>query len=143
MAVLKDYKCPTHGFFESFDPVCPHGCTEVSVVFLQAPGMISDKTKGYDGTLQNLSHDFKMTDIKSTREGENQSGYFNRNNTNETNPVMWGQQANKMNPNMNMDSLFKSNAYDGAGFNPKALGNLPQPKPGIVMKDHENLKVPE
>ena len=34
MAVLNDYKCAEHGFFEGFEPVCPDGCTEnVHVVF--------------------------------------------------------------------------------------------------------------
>jgi hypothetical protein len=43
MAVLHDYKCSEHGFFEGFEPQCPHGCTEtVMTVFLQAPSYKSD-----------------------------------------------------------------------------------------------------
>jgi len=62
MAVLKDYKCEKHGYFESRKPQCPmKGCDqEVYVVFLQAPGL--------------------MSDVKSTREGENQAGFFTRKN---------------------------------------------------------------
>ena len=28
MSVMHDYKCDLHGFFEAWEPVCPHGCTE-------------------------------------------------------------------------------------------------------------------
>jgi hypothetical protein len=81
MAVLHDYKCSEHGFFEGFEPTCPHGCTEnVMTVFLQAPSYKSDATKKNDKTLDNLASDFKMSDIKSTREGETQGNYLTRNN---------------------------------------------------------------
>ena len=50
MAVLHDYKCPVHGYFESFEAVCPSGCTDVQLVFLQPVGMKSDSTKHNDKT---------------------------------------------------------------------------------------------
>jgi len=39
MAVINDYKCPKHGYFEARKPQCPmKDChEEVMVVFLQAP----------------------------------------------------------------------------------------------------------
>ena len=82
MAVLSDYKCDKHGYFESRKAACPmKGCdAEVYVVFLQAPGMVSDKTKSTDKRVKQLAVDFDMSNIKSTREGENQAGYFKRNN---------------------------------------------------------------
>jgi hypothetical protein len=82
MAVLSDYKCDKHGYFESRKAACPmKGCdAEVYVVFLQAPGMVSDKTKSTDKRVKQLAIDFDMSNIKSTREGENQAGYFKRNN---------------------------------------------------------------
>ena len=73
MAVVHDYKCPAHGFFESREPVCPHGCTsDVQMVFLQAVGMKSDSTKHADTTLKELAKDYGMSDIKSSREGDHQ-----------------------------------------------------------------------
>jgi hypothetical protein len=41
---------------------------------------MSDATKKNDRTVKQLAMDFDMTDIKSTREGENQSGFFTRKN---------------------------------------------------------------
>jgi hypothetical protein len=76
MSVVHDYKCPAHGYFESRHPVCPHGCTEVQQVFLQPPGMMSDRTKGSDKTVKQLAMDFNMSDVKSVREGEAQPPRF-------------------------------------------------------------------
>ena len=79
--ILKDYKCQEHGYFEGYQPTCPEGCTDyVLQVFLQAPGFKSDKTKNADAHLKGLAKEFGMSNIKSTREGENQGGYLTRNN---------------------------------------------------------------
>lgn len=82
MAVLKDFKCDKHGYFESRKAQCPmKGCdAEVFHVFLQAPGLVSNKTKNTDRTVKQLAMEFGMSNIKSTREGENQAGYLTRNN---------------------------------------------------------------
>ena len=80
--ILRDYKCQEHGFFEGFEPICPEGCKDEFIlqVFLKSPGFVSDKTKAGDKHLQGLAKEFGMSDIKSTREGEHQSGYLTRNN---------------------------------------------------------------
>ena len=82
MPVKNDYKCPTHGYFESTKAQCPmKGCKdEVFVVFLQAPAMVSAKTRFTDRSTKQLAMEFDMSDIKTTREGENQSGYLMRKN---------------------------------------------------------------
>jgi len=82
MAVLHDYHCATHGYFESRAAKCPmKGCNEeVLQVFLQAPGLISAKTKFTDKSTKQLAIEFDMSDIKTTREGENQGGYLTRKN---------------------------------------------------------------
>lgn len=82
MPVKNDYKCPTHGYFESTKAQCPmKGCQdEVFVVFLQAPAMVSAKTRFTDKSTKQLAMEFDMSDIKTTREGENQSGYLMRKN---------------------------------------------------------------
>lgn len=82
MAVVNDYKCPKHGYFESRKPQCPmKDCNEeVMVVFLQAPNLISAKTTFTDKSTKQLAIEFDMSDIKTTREGENQAGYLMRKN---------------------------------------------------------------
>lgn len=82
MAVKHDYKCPTHGYFESTKAQCPmKGCQdEVFIVFLQAPATISAKTRFTDKSTKQLAIEFDMSNIKTTREGENQSGYLTRKN---------------------------------------------------------------
>lgn len=80
--VLHDYHCSVHSYFEGWEPKCPiKGCQgEVTMVFLQPVSVKSDATKNADKTLRGLAEDFGMTDIKSTREGEHQTGYLSRNN---------------------------------------------------------------
>jgi hypothetical protein len=80
--ILRDYKCQEHGFFEGFEPNCPEGCGDELVlqVFLKSPGFVSAKSKAADKHLASLATEFGMSDIKSTREGENQAGYLKRNN---------------------------------------------------------------
>jgi hypothetical protein len=53
---------------------------EISKVFLKPVAMKSDKTKATDKNLKQLAIDYDMTDIKSTREGEHQTGYMKRKN---------------------------------------------------------------
>jgi hypothetical protein len=53
---------------------------ELSVVFLKPVGLKSDKTKRTDKTVKQLAIDYDMTDIKTTREGEHQTGYLKRHN---------------------------------------------------------------
>jgi hypothetical protein len=82
MAVLHDYHCAKHGYFESRVAKCPmKGCHEqVLQVFLQAPSIISAKTKFTDKSTQQLAIEFGMSDIKTTREGEHQEGFLTKKN---------------------------------------------------------------
>lgn len=163
MAVLKDYCCPKHGEFESREAKCPmKGCeTDVYVLFKKAPSFKSDKTKSTDKNLKQLAIDYDMTDIKSTREGEHQSGYLKRKNKlsdkkfAEATAAMEAQQKQGPRPgdqaiwggggSINMKSVlsgqFKSIADEPVGINPKAAGNLTGPRAGVIMNDHENLQV--
>jgi hypothetical protein len=146
--ILKDHKCPTHGYFESYVPECPLGCTEgVKVVFLKAPGYKSDKTKHADKTVKQLASDFGMTNIKSTREGESQSGYLTRNNQTPKEPrpgdsVIWGGGAK----GLSMQSILSGNAIrpvadEPVGVRPADVGNLTGPRTASYIQDHENLKI--
>ena len=82
MAVVNDYKCPKHGYFEARKAQCPmKDChEEVMVVFLQAPALMGAKTKAADKNLKQLAMEFGMSNIKSTREGEHQEGFLTKKN---------------------------------------------------------------
>jgi hypothetical protein len=148
--ILRDYKCDEHGFFESDVPVCPHGCTDsVFAVYLKAPGLKSDRTKKADDTLKGLASDFNMTDIKSTREGEHQTGYLARNASEEAkreprpgDNAIWGGGFK----GLNMQNILAGRAVqsihgESVGLNPKDAGNLTGPKAASYMQDHEGLAI--
>jgi hypothetical protein len=105
-----------------------------------------------------------MTDIKSTKAGEHQTGYMKRKNKltdkqfaeatdamqaqnqqqqRQTRPgdsVIWGGGSN-----ISMKSVlggqFKSINGESVGINPKAAGDLQGPRAASYMADHENLQV--
>lgn len=72
MPVIKEWECKAHGYFDSPEQRCPHGCPEqfVDRVFLTAPNIRSGKTTTADQTLRGLAQDFGMTDIHGAREGQ-------------------------------------------------------------------------
>ena len=166
MAILRDYYCTNQGIFEAWEAECPmkHCKGEISVVHLKPVAMKSDKTKSTDKNLKQLAIDYDMTDIKSTREGEHQTGYMKRKNKltdkqfaeateamqaqnqqaqQQTRPgsgVLWGNGGN-----ISMKSVlggqFKSVAGESVGINPKAAGDLQGPRAASYVADHENLQV--
>lgn len=148
MSVYHDYKCKKHGYFENNDPVCPRcGTTEVTRVFLKPPSYKSQRTKTADQTLRGLASDFKMTDIKSTREGEAQDGYFARNNKPEPRQPRPGDQAVWGGAKgLNMESLLRGNAIksihgESVGINPQEAGVSRGPMAASYIPDHEGLKI--
>ena len=134
---------------------------DVYVVFLQAPGLVSESTKKNDKTLNNLASDFGMSDIKSTREGENQAGYYTRNNQTsekelnqerevadqrqrEARPgdaAIWGGQGGMTLGNVIKGNMFRPVADESVGVNPKDAGNLTGPRTASYIADHENLNI--
>ena len=147
MAVLHDYMCSEHGIFESMEAKCPMKfCKgELSKVFLKPVGLKSDKTKATDKNLKNLASDFKMTDIKSTKEGDSQSGYLTRNNTTkEPRPgdsVMWGSQGSFSMQNIMGGNAFRSVRGESVGVKPTEVGVKRGPTTASYIADHENLKI--
>jgi len=166
MGILRDYYCTNHGIFEAWEAVCPmkHCKGELSVVHLKPVGTRSAKTSSTDKNLKQLAIDYDMTDIKSTKEGEHQSGYMKRknkltdkqfaeatdamqaqnsNNAPQTRPgssVIWGGGGNISMKSV-MGGQFKSVNGESVGINPKAAGDLQGPRASVVMNDHENLQV--
>jgi hypothetical protein len=156
--IIRDYKCSEHGYFEAYAPICPEGCEKtVMTVFLQAPGIVSAKTRKNDKTVRKLAEDYKMSDIKSTREGESQSGYYTRDNSAVPKEVAEAQQIRDARPgdsaiwggglnNLTMPSILKGGAIkpirdEPVGFNPKSNTNLTGPRAASYVADHENLSV--
>jgi hypothetical protein len=148
--ILKDFKCAEHGFFEGFYPVCPVGqCVDnIWRVYLKPPAIKSDRTKRADQALNNLASDFKMTDIKSTREGDSQAGYYTRDNEpvpKEARPgdnAIWGGGMN----GLTMGSIMSGQAVrpvrdESVGVRPSDVGNLTGPKTASYIPDHENLSI--
>jgi len=134
---------------------------EVAIVYLQPVGLVSDGTKKNDKTIKQLAMDFDMTNIKSTREGENQSGFFTRKNKTskkqlekeaaiasqrprEPRPgdsAIWGGDSRYSMGNLLKGGAVRSVMGESVGMNPKDAGNLTGPKAASYIADHENLQV--
>jgi len=166
MATLKDYKCPKHGYFEARRAKCPmKNCEEeVMVVFLQAPGMISARTKMGDKQMKGLADDFKMGDIISTREGETQGNIKSRNNkfkkkdyeeaerhlaakaAREPRPgdaAIWGGDNKFSLQGLINGNMIRPVRDEAVGVMPSQAGikNGPTVDPRATMRDHENLQI--
>ena len=159
MGVLHDYKCNVHGYFENTEAKCiTEGCDqEVFVVFLQAPGLISGATRSSDKTIKQLAIDFDMTNIKSTKPGENQAGYFTRKHTQDPAVVpepppqrdaragdqaIWGGGQNGMNMKSVLAGRYsKPVLNEQVGINPKNVPNLTGPRAASYFKDPDNLQL--
>ena len=149
MPVVKSYKCEAHGYFDGWDDdnACPT-CGEASrQVFIKPFSIRSARTKKADQTLKGLAADYKMTNIKSAREGESQAGTFRHGGSSAPpqprpgDAVMWGNAGN-----YSMQSLLsgggpRSVKGEATGFNPKDMGNLSGPKTASYVPDHEGLKI--
>ena len=166
MAILRDYYCTNHGIFEAWEPDCPmkHCKGEISVVHLKPVGTRSPKTSATDKNLKQLAIEYDMTDIKSTKAGEHQSGYMKRKNkltdkqfaeaTDAMNAqnqqqqkqarlgdsVIWGSGGNISMKSV-MGGQFKSVNGESVGINPKAAGDLQGPRAASYMADPDNLQV--
>ena len=134
---------------------------EVAIVYLQPVGLVSDGTKKNDRTIKQLAMDFDMTNVKSTREGENQAGYFTRKNKTskkqlekeareaeqrprEARPgdaAIWGGNSRYSMGNLLKGGAVRSVMGESVGMNPRDAGNLTGPKAASYMQDHEGLKI--
>lgn len=68
MAIIKEWSCAAHGFFESEEAVCPRGCKGgmfIQRVILTAPGLNTARTKNIDKTLVGLANQFGLTDMNN------------------------------------------------------------------------------
>jgi len=167
--VLKDYMCTEHGVFESREAKCPiKFCQgDLSVIFLQPVGIKSENTKKNDKNLKQLALEFDMTDIKSTKAGEHQTGYLKRKNKlsdkafekagaamaqnqkrqeeeiikQRLSGVNWGNGGN-INLKSVMGGQFKPVADEAVSVLPKSVGQFVPPRPGAGSQvDHEGLKI--
>jgi len=166
MAILRDYHCTNHGIFEAWEPDCPMKLCkgDISVVHLKPVGTRSPKTSATDKNLKQLAIEYDMTDIKSTKAGEHQTGYMKRKNKlsdkqfaeatdaiqsqnqqqqKQARPgdsVIWGGGGNISMKSV-MGGQFKSVNGESVGINPKAAGDLQGPRTASYMADPDNLQV--
>jgi hypothetical protein len=137
---------------------------EISVVHLKPVGTRSPKTSATDKNLKQLAIEYDMTDIKSTKAGEHQTGYMKRKNKlsdkqfaeatdaiqsqnqqqqKQARPgdsVIWGGGGNISMKSV-MGGQFKSVNGESVGINPKAAGDLQGPRTASYMADPDNLQV--
>ena len=166
MAILRDYYCESHGVFEAWEAECPmkHCKATISIIHLKPVGTRSAKTAKTDKTLDGLAKDFGMTDIKSTKEGEHQTGYLKRNN--KLSDKEFAQATDAMNAQKKEPRAGDAAIWGGGGsismksvlggqFKPvrdeavsimprdaSPTGSLSGPKAGVgTMQDPDNLQV--
>jgi len=138
MAVLHDFKCMAHGYFEAWEPRCPKGCDGEAIVkvFLQAVGTRSDRTKNADSTMRGLAEDYGMSDIKSVREGEAQPARYPQQPQNPY-AVQWGSPSSIGQYNTSPIADESVNGLQLA----QATGRIKPLAPSIIQRDHENLSI--
>jgi hypothetical protein len=139
MAVLHDYKCLAHGYFEAWEPRCPKGCDGEAVVqvFLQAVGLRSDSTKHADSTLKGLASEYGMSDIQSVREGEAQPARFGQQKQQNPYAVQWASPSAISGYNT---APIRDESTNGLQL-ARETGKIDQLRPSIVQHDHENLSI--
>ena len=106
MAVIKEWKCPHHGGFDSSHPICPAmGCDSADVTreFRTPPGRRSDSTARFDQGLRRTADGFNRSDLKSARAGESQAG-------NGASQMFWGADGVQKGMGISMGELVKSAA---------------------------------
>ena len=123
--------------------------------------LLSDKTKRNDKNINQLAIDFRMSNIKSTKAGENQQGFFTRNNKTSAKEIqkereavaqqrreprpgdaaLWGNKSGMNMQQVLRGGAFRSVAGESVGINPKDAGNLTGPRIASYTADHENLKI--
>lgn len=141
--IIKEWKCDEHGYFESDRPECPDGCLKgISQVFLTPVKYKSNRTKNIDKTTSQLALDYKMSDIKTVREGEAQPPRLaNKEPTPQSDRptgVMWGNP--KSISNYNLKSV-NGETINGLAAVKEGGVALTKPRTASYIADHQNLKI--
>jgi len=93
MAVIKEWECLEHGYFEASHPICPGtGCDSsmVNRVFLTPPRIRSQFMKEFDAGIRKSADGLNLTDFRSGKqEGDTAHG------GNLASGVLWGNDAAK------------------------------------------------
>lgn len=106
MAVLHDFECKKHGVFEGTHPICPAlGCasTDVKMVFLKAPGIMSHGTKQFDRGIKQTATQMNLPNFRSTKGEEPAYG------GDLAKKMLWGKEAVQ--------------AFNGAGSGNEGIAN--------------------
>lgn len=73
MAVIKEWECLEHGYFEGSHPICPNsGCDSSTVdrAFLTPPGIRSSFMKNFDAGIRQTADGLNQTNFHSAARGE-------------------------------------------------------------------------
>lgn len=166
MGVTKEFRCKAHGPFESDkkNPSCPFGCdpSVIERAFYTPPGLSSARTKSIDRTLESVAKSHGLTDMNNrggaavSRMGwreERQNAEFNK-FLKDRYGDGWGNVPKGGSLNVATNELKGERAGGGAlgalgayhGRPDNVLSEvsekgLLQPKPVLVRRDHEKLKV--
>ena len=137
--ILRDYECLAHGYFESGEtsPKCPYGCANslVHQVFLKAPGIGTDRTKGIDTTMRSLANDFGLTDV-STRGGDSVKENLKRTQIDPAKQLLdkMGGPWQSLDPNRNALQALSGMGVQGGNMLESVKPLLNQPKPNVVAR---------
>lgn len=166
MGVLKEWRCAAHGNFESSEesPECPHGCDTVERVFLTPVGFRSPRTANIDSTVEGLARRHGLSDISNRggraavrenpnarRQQEELSAYLRDRYGDGWKSLPAGATYNARtgqvekvegrSGNGAMAALNEHHAPTASVVSELKEAGAFVPKPVLVRKDHENLKV--
>ena len=126
---LKEYRCKAHGEFESYDAVCPHGCSKRFVVqeFRTAFKIGTRGAKVMDQTTKDLAGDFGLSDVRVDKDGGSVMDALRKADNADFRP-RWGAPAKEV------SSLMGSAGVQGQQMN---IPKLPKLTPQIVGRHTE------
>lgn len=65
MGVMKEWICFGHGPFESEEAVCPKGCTLVERAFRTPVGVVGERSRNIDNTLNMIAGSYGLSDMNN------------------------------------------------------------------------------
>ena len=100
MAILKEWRCATHGSFDSTHPICPNfGCdsSQVEREFRTPVSVGSSLTRRTDASLRKSAEFMGISNWNSAKEGESSfAGRAVQENETVGSKVLWGNETEKV-----------------------------------------------
>jgi hypothetical protein len=107
MAVVKEWQCMAHGYFDGTEPICPHGCESDSMVrrvFLTAPTIQSQGYRNMNATFEHLARENGVSDLRQRGgDGMRRADYWTeKRRADEAGALGWGHKSGQA-----LDGVFK------------------------------------